>query len=398
MPPPRVQFATTADGVRIAYTVTGEGPPLFWLPHFLASHVQLEWEFPQKFVYTRLAEQFTVVRFDCRGLGLSDRDVEDISLEARMRDLEAVARKIEAARFAVVGIEGGGNLATAYAVAHPERVSHLVLINWSPRFRDEASGARLSALGLLVRQDWEMLAQNIGGVAFGYDAPAAAGYARLVRASVHQPMASATANWWKTRTSCRASPGGGRDARAPFRRELVRLRSLSPDRGGQHPQRLLPHLRGRAPAAHLPADRRDQGLHPCIPGPATEAARASPGAAPRGGITDRPRTRDPGAGRPRSEHPRNGRPAGVEPAHHRAAPGEPLPQDRRAKPGRSHGLRLQREGWWSNPADRLRPRGEAAGNPPLRGRWFPASIRGRGRPPRWPSPPAFRSGDPACRG
>ncbi|MBE0609865.1 MAG: alpha/beta fold hydrolase, partial [Dehalococcoidia bacterium] len=187
--PPRVQFATTDDGVRIAYTVTGEGPPLFWLPHFLASHVQLEWEFPQKFVYTRLAEQFTVVRFDCRGLGLSDRDVEDISLEARMRDLEAVARKIGAARFAVVGIEGGGNLATAYAIAHPERVSHLVLINWSPRFRDEASGARLSALGLLVRQDWEMLAQNIGGVAFGYDAPAAAGYARLVRASVNQPMA-----------------------------------------------------------------------------------------------------------------------------------------------------------------------------------------------------------------
>jgi pimeloyl-ACP methyl ester carboxylesterase/DNA-binding CsgD family transcriptional regulator len=187
--PPRVQFATTDDGVRIAYTVTGEGPPLFWLPHFLASHVQLEWEFPQQVVYTRLAEQFTVVRFDCRGLGLSDRDVEDITLEARMRDLDAVARRIGADRFALAGIEGGGSLAATYAMAHPERVSHLVLINWTPRFREEASGARLRALGLLLKQDWEMLAQNIGGVAFGYDTPIAAGYARLVRASVHQPMA-----------------------------------------------------------------------------------------------------------------------------------------------------------------------------------------------------------------
>ncbi|MCL4240081.1 MAG: alpha/beta fold hydrolase [Dehalococcoidia bacterium] len=186
---PRVQFATAGDGVRIAYTVSGTGPPLFWLPHFLASHVQLEWEFPQKFVYTRLAQQFTVVRFDCRGLGLSDREVDDISLEARMGDLDAVASRIGAERFALVGIEGGGNLAVSYALAHPERVSHLVLINWTPRFRDEASGARLRALGLLLKQDWEMLAQNVGGVAFGYDTPIATGYARLVRASVNQPTA-----------------------------------------------------------------------------------------------------------------------------------------------------------------------------------------------------------------
>lgn len=187
--PPRVQFATTADGVRIAYTVTGHGLPIFWLPHFLASHVQLEWEFPQRFVYTRLAEHLMVVRFDCRGLGLSDREVEDISLEARMRDLDAVASRLGADRFALAGIEGGGNLAVAYALAHPGRVSHLVLINWTPRFRDEASGARLRALGLLLKQDWEMLAQNIGGVAFGYDTAIAAGYARLVRASVNQAMA-----------------------------------------------------------------------------------------------------------------------------------------------------------------------------------------------------------------
>ncbi len=184
-----VQFATTEDGVRIAYTLSGSGYPLFWLPHFLASNVQLEWEFPQQFVYNWLGQHFTVVRFDCRGLGLSDREVEDISLEARFRDLRAVARKLQVDRFALVGIEGGGNLASAYSAAYPESVSHLVLVNWTARFRDEQSGGRQRALGVLLDQDWDMLAENIGGVAFGYDQPVAAGYGRLVRASVTQPMA-----------------------------------------------------------------------------------------------------------------------------------------------------------------------------------------------------------------
>ncbi|MGH7751206.1 MAG: alpha/beta fold hydrolase [Gemmatimonadales bacterium] len=184
-----VQFATTDDGVRIAYTVSGAGYPLFWLPHFLASNVQLEWEFPQQYVYGWLGQHFTVIRFDCRGLGLSDRAVEDLSLGARFRDLRAVARKLKLDRFALVGIEGGGNLATAYAAAYPDEVSHLTLINWTPRFRDEANGGRQRALGVLLDQDWDMLAENIGGVAFGYDQPAAAGYGRLVRASVSQEMA-----------------------------------------------------------------------------------------------------------------------------------------------------------------------------------------------------------------
>jgi pimeloyl-ACP methyl ester carboxylesterase/DNA-binding CsgD family transcriptional regulator len=184
-----VQFATTEDGVRIAYTVSGGGPPLIWLPHFLASNVQLEWEFPQQYVYNWLGQHLTVVRFDCRGLGLSDREVEDISLEARIRDLRAVAAKLRFDRFALVGIEGGGNLASAYAAAYPECVSHLVFVNWTARFADEQGGSRQRALGVLLNTDWDMLAENIGGVAFGYDQPVAAGYGRLVRASVTQAMA-----------------------------------------------------------------------------------------------------------------------------------------------------------------------------------------------------------------
>lgn len=189
MAAPRVQYARTSDGTNIAYTATGSGYPVFWLPHFLASHVQMEWEFPQQFVYNRLGERLQVIRFDCRGLGLSDRDVEDISLETRMRDLDAVADKLGLRRFAIAGIEGGGNLAAAYARAHPERVSHLVLINWTPRFRVENNTPRLKALGRLMRDDWELFTENIGAQSFGYDTPLAAGYSKLVRSTVSHDLA-----------------------------------------------------------------------------------------------------------------------------------------------------------------------------------------------------------------
>lgn len=184
-----VHFATTDDGVRIAYTTSGAGYPLLWLPHFLASNVQLEWEFPQRYVYDWLGQRFTVVRFDCRGLGLSDREVDDVSLQARFRDVAAVTRKLGLQRFALAGIEGGGNLAASYAAAFPDEVSQLVLINWTPHFAREARGGRQRALGVLLDQDWDMLAENIGGVAFGYNHPIAQGYGRLVRASATQDMA-----------------------------------------------------------------------------------------------------------------------------------------------------------------------------------------------------------------
>jgi len=189
MSAPRVQFATSIDGFRIAFTTTGDGYPLFWLPHFLASHVQLEWDFPQRYVYSRLGDRLRVVRFDCRGLGLSDRAAADVSLETRMLDLQAVAQKNGFERFALAGIEGGANLAAGFAAAYPQLVSHLVLINWTPRFAEENQVPRLNTLGILMRRDWEMFTENIGTSSFGYDTPYAAGYAKLVRSSVTQEMA-----------------------------------------------------------------------------------------------------------------------------------------------------------------------------------------------------------------
>ena len=183
------QYATTEDGVRIAFVTAGSGEALFWLPHHLASHVELEWEFPQRFIYALLSRRCLVVRFDCRGLGLSDRDVDDISLDARVRDLSAVAEKLGVERFALAGVQRGGNLAVTYATRYPERVTKLVLLNWSPNFKEESDRTRMEALGIMLERDWDMLTENVGGVSFGYNSPFAKGYGRLIRASISQQMA-----------------------------------------------------------------------------------------------------------------------------------------------------------------------------------------------------------------
>ena len=183
------QYAIAEDGIRIAFMTAGRGEPLFWCPHFLASHVELEWEFPQRFIFAFLSKRCQVIRFDGRGLGLSDREIDDISPEARMRDLAAVAQKLGHERFSIAGVQGGGNLAVAYAAAHPEQVNRLVLLNWAPNFREEADRARMHAMGVLMERDWDLLTENVGGVSFGFNSPFVAGYGRLVRASATQAMA-----------------------------------------------------------------------------------------------------------------------------------------------------------------------------------------------------------------
>ncbi|MGH2610962.1 MAG: alpha/beta fold hydrolase, partial [Tepidiformaceae bacterium] len=184
------RYAITDDGLNIAYVTRGEGDPLVWIPHHFVSHVELEWEFPQCHVYRELSERCMVVRFDCRGLGLSDRDgVRDVSLDARLGDLQAVATKLGLERFALAGAQGGGNLAVAYAARHPERVSRLVLLNWTPNFSADSDRSRMASLRELLQRDWEVFTENIGGATFGYNTSYAEGYGRLVRASLTQEMA-----------------------------------------------------------------------------------------------------------------------------------------------------------------------------------------------------------------
>ena len=150
-----IRLCTTSDGVRIAYSAIGEGPPVVWVPGWV-SHLELDWEIPP--IRTRweaYAEQFTLIRLDKRGTGLSDRKVHDYSLEARVRDLEAVVDHLKLRRFALVGYSEGGPICMAYAAAYPRRVSRLVLIGTFAR-GDEVGGSQELRDGLLaiVKAEW----------------------------------------------------------------------------------------------------------------------------------------------------------------------------------------------------------------------------------------------------
>lgn len=125
----RIGFCTASDGVRIAYATAGRGEPLMRVGGWL-THVEHDWDSPVWQPWLReLTRDHTLARFDMRGSGLSDRDVEEQGLEAWVRDLEAVADDLGWQRFPLLGICQGGAIAVSYAARHPERVSRLVLYN-----------------------------------------------------------------------------------------------------------------------------------------------------------------------------------------------------------------------------------------------------------------------------
>jgi pimeloyl-ACP methyl ester carboxylesterase/DNA-binding CsgD family transcriptional regulator len=121
-----IRFARSADGVGIAYAVHGSGPPLLidacWL-----SHLQFDWQSPVwRHFLVELGRIATVIRYDERGHGLSDRGVTDHSLPARVADLEAVADDAGFDRFALMAMAQGGPVAIEYVARHPERLTRLI--------------------------------------------------------------------------------------------------------------------------------------------------------------------------------------------------------------------------------------------------------------------------------
>ena len=123
----QIKFCTTRDGVRIAYCTAGKGYPLVKAANWL-SHIEFFWVSPVTRHYPRdLSKHNFYVMYDGRGTGLSDWKVEDNSFEAWVQDLEAVVDSAGLHPFVLLGISGGSAIAIAYAVRHPERVSHLIL-------------------------------------------------------------------------------------------------------------------------------------------------------------------------------------------------------------------------------------------------------------------------------
>lgn len=123
----RIQFCAGPDGVNIAYATSGVGPPLVKPANWM-THLEYDWESPVWRHWLReLSRDRTLVRYDERGCGLSDRDADDLSFDAWVRDLETVVDTMGLERFPLLGISQGCAVAIAYAVRHPDRVTQLVL-------------------------------------------------------------------------------------------------------------------------------------------------------------------------------------------------------------------------------------------------------------------------------
>jgi len=132
LPRQEIRFATTGDGVRIAWASVGSGPPLVKASNWL-THLDYEWESPVwRHWWRELSKHHQVVRYDERGNGMSQRDVTEVSFDTWVRDLETVVDAAKLDRFTLLGISRGGAIATAYAAKHPNRVSKLVLYGALP--------------------------------------------------------------------------------------------------------------------------------------------------------------------------------------------------------------------------------------------------------------------------
>ena len=123
-----VQFATASDGVQIAWASIGQGAPVLKGPNWL-NHLEYEWHSPLwRPMLAKLAKLCHLVRFDQRGNGLSDWEVETVSEDAMAGDMSAGATAAGLHRFALLGISAGCAFSVRYAVEHPEQVTCLILL------------------------------------------------------------------------------------------------------------------------------------------------------------------------------------------------------------------------------------------------------------------------------
>lgn len=155
----KVDYCRAPDGVRLAYATVGSGPSLVKTANWM-NHVEYDWEsLDLGYFYTALAKEFTLLRYDARGNGLSDWDVDEVSLDAWVADIETVVDAAGLDRFPLLGMSQGCAISVAFAVRHPERVSHLVLYGGFARgayrrAKNELELQQAKALATLIRTGW----------------------------------------------------------------------------------------------------------------------------------------------------------------------------------------------------------------------------------------------------
>jgi len=187
---PRIRYCSTPAG-RVAYSTSGAGPALLldsgWITDLRA---QLELLSFGAFV-ERLAERFTVIRYDKPGCGLSDRNGIDLSFDGQVAAALAVADAVGAGRLRLFGASQGGQLSTAIAARHPDRVEALVLYGMCASGRDLAPAEVRKSIVALVRAHWGLGLKALAGT-FITDPTAEdlAGFTRFQRASASAEVAA----------------------------------------------------------------------------------------------------------------------------------------------------------------------------------------------------------------
>jgi len=156
-PEQEIQFFTTSDGVRLAYTIGGSGPPLVRAIDWL-NHLDFEWKNPHRRLwFSQIMGHNTLLRYDQRGSGLSDWNIDDFSFERSLSDFEELIASVGFDKFALVGSCQGGPIGAAYAARHPERVTKLILVGsfargWPPP--GSMMTEQFNAMLTLIRLGW----------------------------------------------------------------------------------------------------------------------------------------------------------------------------------------------------------------------------------------------------
>jgi class 3 adenylate cyclase/pimeloyl-ACP methyl ester carboxylesterase len=155
-----IKYCRAPDGVRLAYSMVGRGPPLVKTANWM-NHLELDWESSARLshVFLALARKHTLLRYDARGNGMSDWDVEKLSLDAWVSDLETVVDAAGLDRFPLFAMSQGCAISVAFAVRHPERVSHLIFYGGFARgayrrAKNDTELQKAKALATLIRTGW----------------------------------------------------------------------------------------------------------------------------------------------------------------------------------------------------------------------------------------------------
>lgn len=163
---PTIRFARARDGLSLAWARTGQGPPVLRIGHF-PSHLELDWQEPgARGLFDALGQYSTLIRFDHRGSGLSDRDIAGIDYATSVDDIKTVADAAGLDRFALFGTSGSGAVAAIqFAATYPDRISGLVLLGScveGRELRQGAGGAPGPAAGsepieAMIREGWDQM-------------------------------------------------------------------------------------------------------------------------------------------------------------------------------------------------------------------------------------------------